>query len=325
MKITVFGAGAVGGHIAARLVMSGVEVNVVARGVHLNAIREYGLILRIENELVHCKVNATNRPAELGPQDLVIVSVKGTALPAAVDSIRSLVDMQTRVLFVMNGLPCWFADGLAITPTAALRKLLDPEGNIRDLVPVDRTIWGVVSSGGIIVEPGVIRNTTPNNNVLRLGYPDDREDAFIGGVTAMLVKAGYKANVSADIRVDIWLKLLINAGPVMVSAVTERDNLQTASDPKTRMVSIACMREIAEVGRKIGIDVEADFDAMTDPARAAPHRSSFLQDLEAGRPLELPSTILAVLELARNMRVPAPHLTTVAALIAARSADRAKQ
>jgi 2-dehydropantoate 2-reductase len=320
VKLTVFGAGGVGGHIAVRLAMSGVEVNVIARGPHLDAMCKHGLTLEIADEIVNCEVNATDRPMVLGPQDLVVVCVKGTSLPDAIESIDHLCGPQTRVLFVMNGLPCWFADGLPITPTAKLRNLLDPQGNIRELAPPDRTIWGVVSAGGMITAPGVIRNTTPNNNILKLGYPDNHDDRFITELAAMFAKAGYNAKISGDIRVDIWLKLLMNAGPVMVAALTGRDNRENVSDPETRMISIACMRELAEIGRAVGVHTQADFEQMTDPSRVAAHRSSFLQDLDAGRPLELPGTILAARELAAIAGVPVPHLTTLAALIAARSA-----
>jgi 2-dehydropantoate 2-reductase len=319
MKLTIFGAGAVGGHIAARLAKSGVEVHVIARGAHLQAIKDHGLILQVEAERIPCKVIATDDPSDLGPQDLVIVSVKGTGLAAAAVDIHPLIGTQTHVLFVMNGLPWWFADGTSMA--AEMRHKLDPDEILQSLIPLSRSIWGVIRSGGAIIEPGVIQNTTPKRNALVLGYPDDSQDQTILNIREMINNAGYNTTISQNIRKDIWAKLLINSSTAMVSALTGRDNLQTVSNPETRSVAMACMREIIGIGRSIGIQVEADPVEVTDPLRTEPHRSSFLQDLDAGRPLELATTIIAVRDIARANGFDAPHLGTVAALITARASS----
>ena len=325
MKITVFGAGAVGGHVAARLALAGVTVSVVARGAHLAAIRANGITLRAGDQSFQCAVQATDDPANLGSQDLVIVAVKRSGLRTALEGIKPLITSDTRVLVAMNGLPWWFGNSLRPSHAAILKNLLDPDGSLAALLPADRLIWGMVMAGGEILEPGVILNSTPANNSLDIGYPDGHTDAAITLAAELLGRAGFRTAVTGDIRGKIWFKLLLNAGQAMVATATERTALQTVSDPETRAIVMAVMHEILAIGRAIGIDVAADPLALTDPARSAPHRSSFLQDLKAGRPLELSTTILAVRDIGRALGIPAPHLTTVAATVAARSADGARK
>ncbi|MGB6309336.1 MAG: 2-dehydropantoate 2-reductase [Steroidobacteraceae bacterium] len=318
MKITVFGAGSVGGHVAGRLVLSGQEVNVVARGAHLKAIQDNGLTLNIEAQSNRCVVNATDDGAVLGTQDLVIVAVKGNTLAAAVPQIRKLVGPQTHVLFLMNGLPAWFLHGSA-SETPALRDLLDPQGNIAGVAAHEQIIWGVINSGGTIEQPGVIRSTTPKNNAVKLGQPEGASGEFVQPVAALLSKAGYTAEISTNIRRDIWQKLAVNIGLALTAAVLEWDNRATVADPETRGVVIGCLREMAAIGKAIGIEIATNFETTMDPARIAPHRSSFLQDLSANRPMELSTTILAVREIARAAAVQAPHVITIAALIDGRA------
>ena len=324
MKIAVFGAGAVGGHLAARLARSGVDIGVVARGKHLEAIKKVGLTLQVEDESFTQQINAVEDPVELGIQDFVIISVKGTVLGTAITACRPMVGDQTRVMFAMNGLPWWFTSGLSAGNALALEKALDPEGLYRALVPLERVVWSVVNSGGAIVAPGVIRNTTPKSNTHTLAYPDGHLDSQINDLAAMLTKAGFNATVTDDLRPKIWAKLLINAGQAMVCAITERNNHEVVSDPETRAVVVACMREILAIGEALGMKIEADPIDMTEPSKVAAHRSSFLQDLQAGRPLELSTTILAVRDVGRVMKLNSPHLETVAALVAARSYESAK-
>lgn len=325
MKITVFGAGAIGGHLAARLTLCGTPVAVVARGAHLAAIQSHGITLKADDQTFNCTVVATDDPETLGVQDLVIVTVKRAGLRKALVSIGPLLGTDTRVLVAMNGLPWWFGDSLAPSHSALVKRLLDPDGTLAALLPAGRTIWGMIVAGGEILAPGVIVNSTPTINSLDIGYPDGRTDGAITLAAEVLNRAGFRTSVTDNIRSKIWFKLLLNAGQAMVATATERTALQTVSDPETRAIVVAVMYEILAIGHAIGVHVEADPLAITEPARSASHRSSFLQDLKAGRPLELSTTILAVRDIARAVGIPAPHLTTVAAIVAARSADGAQK
>lgn len=322
-RIAIFGAGAVGGQIAARLANSGTSVSLIARGAHLAAIRAEGLALVTEDETIRTAVTASDQASELGVQDLAIIALKGTQLPQAVESIRPLIGSHTRVLFAMNGLPWWFTDELPAPIRAALQTCLDPLSNIGSLVPAERSIWGVVTAGAAIVGPGTIRSTTPGANSIVLGYPDDRTDEPLRQAVELLARAGYRASVAPVIRRAIWSKLLTNAAQAMVATATNRNHVEVTSDPETRGVIIAVMKEILAIGSAIGVDLAVDPVELTAPARFGHHVSSFLQDLRAGRPLELASTILAVRELGRATAVATPHLTTLAAIVAAQSADAA--
>jgi 2-dehydropantoate 2-reductase len=303
--------------MAGRLVLSGQDVNVVARGAHLKALQDNGLTLHIESLTHRCVVTATDDAARLGPQDLVIVAVKSNTLPAAVADIRKLVGPQTRVLFLMNGLPAWFLQGSPVE-TPALRALLDPLDNIASIATPGQIVWGVINSGGTIEAPGVIRSTTPKNNAVKLGQPGANGE-FLTELSALLTKAGYTTDVSTNIRRDILQKLAVNIGLALTAAVLEWDNRATVSDPEVRGVVIGCLHEVAAVGKAIGVEIVSNFETTMDPAKIAPHRSSFLQDLLAKRPLELSTTILAVREIARTAKVPAPFVTTIAALIDGRA------
>lgn len=224
----------------------------------------------------------------------------------------------------MNGLPWWFLDGLEVAETPELKRHLDPTGRMDAVIPRERAAACVVTSGARIVAPGVIENTTPKVNILTLGFSDGRTDPVIAQFAEGAVKGGYRAGFTDKIREGIWAKLFINAASAMVSALVYRSTSDTVSDPELHAIVAACIREIIEIGRAIGVEVNADPVGMADALKPHHHRPSVLQDLEAGRPLELGPTILAIRALARAANVSAPHLTTIAALVSARADDIAK-
>jgi 2-dehydropantoate 2-reductase len=320
LRITIFGAGGIGGHVAARLAHAGYEVGVIARGDHLRAMQQHGLRLQVEDQIVTAKVEATDDLSALGYPDFLIVSVKRTSLPAAIPSIERLIGEKTRVVFIMNGLPWWFGDRDADV-SKDLRRHLDPGGRLAALASEDRQIWSVITSGGAIVEPGLIRSTTPKTNIIRFGRAVAHDNKDIAALAEMFKAGGYDAAVSADIRKDIWQKILINAGQATVATVTNRNHLQVTSDPETRALIMAMIGEIVAVGKALGIHLDVDAEAMTSPGKYGEHIPSLLQDLRAERQLEIDGTILAVRQLARSKGVKVPHLESVAAIIAAMSDD----
>jgi 2-dehydropantoate 2-reductase len=186
-----------------------------------------------------------------------------------------------------------------------------------EIIARDRGVACVVTSGNRIVEPGIIENTTPQINILTLGFADGRDDPVIAQFVEWLVRAGWKAALINAILVAIWTKLFVNASAAPIAALVRRSTSEALADPEVRAIAAACIGEIIAIGRAIGVPVNADPVGMTDVIGTHHHRPSVLQDLEAGRPLELATTILAVRDLARAANVAAPHLTTVAALIAA--------
>jgi 2-dehydropantoate 2-reductase len=324
MRIAVFGAGAVGGQIAARLASSGMPVSLVARGAHLRAIREDGLALLTDDQMIRVAVEASDNPADFGAQDCLIVAVKGTQLPHAVAALHPLIGDRTRVLFAMNGLPWWFTEGLPVPATADLQRCLDPLGNLKTIAAPEQIIWGVVTAGATIAGPGTIKSTTPGANSITIGYPDDRTDEPLCLIKNLLARASYRATIARNIREAIWSKLLTNAAQAMVATATNRSHIEVTSDPETRNVIIHVMQELIAIGASIGLNVECDPFEMTSPSRFGRHIPSFLQDLRAGRPLELSNTILAARETARALSLSSPYLTTLAAIVAAQSADTAR-
>jgi 2-dehydropantoate 2-reductase len=320
MRICVYGAGAIGGQIAARLAKGGAEVSLVARGAHLQAIRENGLTLHAHDGTHHSRPNASDDPAALGRQDAVIVTVKGPALPSVAAGIAPLLGPATPVAFVMNGIQWWYFDrhggphdGLAL-PEA------DPGGALRQAIGVERTIGGVVYAASEVVAPGVVHSEHANIRVI-LGEPDGRISDRAKAIAAALEAGGMPSPVSPDIRSEIWNKLLGNLASGPLCVLTRRGVRDTYADPLIR----AAARASAEEGRAIAAALGRPIaDAVLERVVNATmvHKPSILQDLELGRPMEIDSLFVLPLRLARLLGVPTPQLDLLVALM--KQAARAK-
>lgn len=319
-RVCVFGAGAIGGQIAVRLAQTGAAVSVVARGIHLAGIQAHGLVLRMPGQAqIRARLPASDAPLTLGPQDVVVFIVKARDLRASLDAAAPLLTDETRAVFAMNGLPWWFLHGLPVQQTPELAACLDSAHTWR--IPKNRWIACVVNLGGQTIAPGVVAGTTPGENALCLGYPDGHLDEPIEQIASIARKGGYGVAVSTTIRRQLWAKLLVNAGIAAVATICERTVHATCADPETRSLAIRVMAEILETGRALGIELDADPEQMTRPDRAPEHEPSFLQDLRAGRALEIDNGILAVRALARALGVPVPGIETLATLLKARSTN----
>ena len=319
MKICIFGAGAVGGHMAVRLAHGGGALSVVMRGANLETARRDGLELRCnDGQTLRAKVPATDRPADLGPQDVVVFSVKYRGLAAALEAAAPLIGAKTQVITAMNGMPWWFAHGLPFETDPALRDLLDPGRAFSQTVPTERWTACVVTSGNAVAAPGVITNTTPVNK-LRLGSSAGPVAPNIERFAEIARAGGYDAQPAKDIRTEIWSKLLINAGVSSVATICEQTTAEICREPRTRAISIGVIDEIIALGRQLNISVAADAATITDPATMPAHVTSFLQDLKAGRPLEIENGILALSAMAAASGTNSVHLQTVAAVMLARS------
>ncbi|HKY82921.1 MAG TPA: 2-dehydropantoate 2-reductase [Sphingobium sp.] len=326
LRICVYGLGAIGGHAAVKLARAGADVCAIARGETLNAIAARGLTLRAE---AHADMTVPLKVASdaeaFGVQDVVVIAVKLPALPEVLRKARPLIGPDTAVIFMMNGMPWWFMEGLPLGfDKEPVYRMLDGTGELRGLLPIEQWVHCSISSGNRVLEPGLVLNESPGHNRMKLGYWDGRRTAVLDRFAALAAQGGYEAEAVSDIRRPIWGKLLINAGISATSAIVERNVHETVSDPDTRSIVVEVMREILAIGEAIGIRVEADPVAMTDPANVPPHVTSFLQDLQAGRRLEISNGILGVREIARARGVAAPHLETVAALLASRSEVEAR-
>lgn len=313
MRICVFGAGAIGGHIAARLALGGAEVSLVARGAHLAAIQQRGLIVRAPDGEHTCRPKASADPRELGPQDAVIVTVKAPALPSVAAAIGPLLGPETSVAFVMNGLPWWYFDHHGGPLDGRRLPLLDPGDAIRRAVGVDRTIGGVVYSACTVVEPGVVVAEHNRNRVI-LGEPDGRISPRAEAIAALLAAGGMASPVVPDIRTEVWGKLMgnISNGPLCIlSRLGVRD---TYADPAVRAAAIRMMEEGQAIAAALGRPLSgspADRVAIT---AGLAHKPSILQDLELGRPMEIDALFTVPLELARLVGVETPTLDVMIAL-----------
>jgi 2-dehydropantoate 2-reductase len=307
VKVCVFGAGAIGGHLAGRLAQGGAQVSVVARGSYLAAIREKGLTVTSPEGSFHARLAATDDPVELGPQDAVVVTVKGQALPGVAATIGPLLGPQTSVTFVMNGIPWWYFDHHGGPMEGTALPALDPDGAVRRAVGVERTIGGVVHSACTVTEPGVVHVETTGSRVI-LGEPDGRISERAKALAAALEAGGLVAPVVPDIRREVWLKLVSNMtfGPLCL--LSRQGIGPTLQDPGIREAARLCLEEGLAVARGLGLGAEMDAAKRVAAASRVAHKPSILQDMEAGKPLEMEAMVIQPLALARMAGVATPML-----------------
>jgi len=323
MRICVFGAGAIGGNFAARLADSGNEVSVVARGAHLEAIRARGLTLLAGDKKIVAKVHASDRPADLGPQDAVISTLKATALGDLAANVAPLLGPDTPVVFAQNGIPWWYGHGLAKSrPPAPDLSMLDPGGALAKAVGLHRTLGGTISSPNHVVEPGVVVNEIPDRNVLCVGEIDDRPSQRVGMLRAALKGAGISSPDTTDIRYDIWHKLMANLTGSTVALILG----QPSSVQKTPLVNRMCRRAHAEalaVAEAHGVKLDDHPDMRYGPKRVYfDHRPSILQDYDLGRPMEIESIVRAPIAFARSAGVDTPTLDAIEAVTVTLAASK---
>jgi len=320
MKICIYGAGAVGGLMAAWLSRSGNDVCVVARGAHLDAIRRDGLKVRdrASGALESFSVRADSDPAALGPQDCVIVAVKGQSLTDVAARIENLYKPDTTVVTAMNGVPWWFFDRLPFGGGRQRLESLDPDGSLARAMPTERLVGCVVHLAASTPEPGVISHNMGKK--LIVGEPGGKNGARTARVADALGKAGFEAVVSPSIEKDFWVKLLGNVSFNPVSALTMSTADRLIADTHVKAYMVHIMREVLAIGRAVGVDAQIDPEARIDMARnLGKFKTSMLQDLEAGKALEIDGLLAGTLEIARKAGVAAPFTESLFGLVKARA------
>ena len=315
MKTTIFGAGAVGGHLAARLGAAGMDVAAVCRGPQLAAIRERGITLHIADERYHASIRATDRPEELGQQDLVIVTAKSSVLPEMAAAIATLCGPDTSVVFAMNGIPWWYLYRAAATAPVPDLSRLDPNGALAREIGHERVIGCMINSANAIIEPGVIKNSPMTKNKFTLGEPDGTLSQRVQAISAELERYGLEVPVTETIRVEIWDKLLRNLSTSPICSLTGEPIGVIGRHPELLEVSKSLMREGIAVARAHRIPVEVDFQRAYGERPTSPHKSSMLQDFERGRPPEIDGILTSVQAFARAAEVPTPTIDAVTALV----------
>jgi 2-dehydropantoate 2-reductase len=320
MKICIYGAGAVGGLIAAWLSRSGNDVSVVARGAHLEAIRKHGLKVRDRESgrIDSFQVKADSDPAALGPQDYVIVAVKGQSLTEVAKRIEPLLKADTSIVTAMNGVPWWFFDRLGFGGGKQRLESLDPDGSLSRAMPTDRLVGCVIHLAASTPEPGLISHNMGRK--LIIGEPGGKNGARTARLAEALTKAGFEAVVSPSIEKDFWVKLLGNVSFNPVSALTMSTADRLIADPEVKGYMVEIMREVLAIGRAVGVDAAIDPEARIDMARnLGKFKTSMLQDLEAGKALEIDGLLAGTLEIARKAGVRAPYTESLFGLVKARA------
>ncbi|HSI59155.1 MAG TPA: 2-dehydropantoate 2-reductase [Ideonella sp.] len=328
MKICVFGAGAIGGHLAAWMARGGLEVSVVARGAHLAAIQARGLRYFSSSEDFTVPLRASADARELGPQDLVIACVKAHSLPGAVDALQPLLGPETPVVFAINGVPWWYFHGIAdqAGPVAAASEVpaaqrlprLDPQGRLWRELGVERAIGCVVTSPNQITEPGVVHNSLVTNSFV-FGEPDGSESPRLARIAAALKPALPGFGTSPRIRDLIWAKLSLNVATSPLACLSFSTVADYLGNPEMMALLRRLMHETRLVASSQGVTVTADPEAAITRVSGSRHPPSMLQDLLAGRPLEIDGQLRAVQDLARLGRVETPALDLVLTLLGQRA------
>jgi len=313
VKVTIFGAGAVGGFLGTRLAQSGCEVAAVARGATAAALRAYGWRLQTGEKMLAAPAPVAENPGELGPQDLVVVAVKGPSLAGVAAAISPLLDRHTIVMTAMNGVPWWFFHEFggvyAGTPLAAI----DPDGSIAAGIPAHHVVGCVVHASCASPEPGLTRHNVGNR--LIVGEPRGGDSPRLRSLAETLARADFDVEVSSCIQRDVWYKLWGNMTMNPVSAITGATVDRALDDPLINGFCLAVMREAAAIGARIGCPIEQsgeDRNAITRKLGA--FKTSMLQDVEAGRPVEIDALLSAVREIGQKVGERTPELDALLGL-----------
>ena len=314
MRICVVGAGAIGGFMAVKLAAAGAEVSVMVRGANLAAVRANGLKLIADHgvETVQ-RLPASDRLADLGAQDAIILGMKAHQVTAIVDDVATAMGPDTTVVTTQNGIPWWYFHKHGGPYDGRQLESVDPGGVIASRIPADRVVGCIVYPACEITAPGVIRQIEGNR--FPLGEPDGADTPRVRALAELFRKAGFKTPVLSDIRSEIWLKLWGNLSFNPISALTHATLVDICRHPPTRALAAAMMGEAQAVGEKLGVRFKVSLEKRIAGAEAVgEHKTSMLQDIESGRAIELQALVGSVLELGRITEVPTPAIENVHAL-----------
>jgi 2-dehydropantoate 2-reductase len=316
MRICIVGAGAIGGYLGARLALAGEQVTLIARGAHLEAIKRQGLTLQIADgsSEVATPALATDDMSAAGPQDAVIAAVKAHSLPALAPAMRALYGPDTIVVTAQNGIPWWYFRKHGGPYEGRRIEAVDPGGVIAAHTEVERVIGCVVYPAAALAGPGVVRHIEGER--FTLGEPDGSKSERIQQLSRVLSNAGFKAPIRPRIRSEIWVKLWGNLAFNPISALTRATLSDICRYPPTRALARAMMLEGQAIAERLGIEFAISVDQRIAGAeQIGAHKTSMLQDIEAGRPTEADALVGAVAELGRLTGIPTPHIDAIYASV----------
>lgn len=314
MQICIYGAGAIGGYLGVQLSLAGEDVTLIARGPHLEAMRSNGVRLLTGGVERFAHLSCTDTPAEVGTQDVVIITLKAHSLPGIVETIQPLLGPETAVVAAVNGIPWWYFYRLEGPWRNHRLQSVDPGGKIWDRIGPERVIGCVIYPAAEVTEPGVIQHKKGDR--FSLGEPSGEKTERTVKLSQSLKKAGLKAPIRSQIRNDIWIKLWGNLCFNPISALTHETLDLIATDPGTQSVARSMMLEAQAIGEKLGVRFGLDVDKrIAGAATLGAHKTSMLQDLERGRPMEVDALLTVVQEVGRLCGVETPTIDVVLPLI----------
>lgn len=316
MKIAIIGAGAIGGYVGVKLALAGEDVTFIVRGSNLNAIRQNGMKLIMQDgaEYVATNVKATDNYAAAGPQDLVILAMKAHQLESVVDDLPVLLGPNTTVVTMQNGIPFWYFHKHGGPFEGKRVHSVDPHGRISKMLPADQVIGCVVYPASELIAPGVVKHIEGDR--FPIGELDGSISERVTRISACFANAGFKAPVLENIRAEIWLKLWGNLTFNPISGLTGSTLIEICQHPLSRELAANMMREAQQVAEKLGIGFRVTLEQRIMGAeKVGAHKTSMLQDIEAGRAPEIDALVGSVVELGRLTETSTPHINTAYALV----------
>ncbi|MFE1602941.1 ketopantoate reductase family protein [Methylobacterium sp. ID0610] len=312
MSIAIVGAGAIGGYLGVRLAAAGEAVTFIARGANLEAIRRNGMrLIEEDGHEVHVRdLRATASMQEAGVHDVVLLTLKAHQVGPIAQDLKHLIGPQTVVVTMQNGIPWWYFHKHGGDYAGTQLETADPGGLIAAAIDPEQVIGSVVYPAAILTEPGVVQ--VVEGSRFGLGELSGEMSARVQGLAQLLIKAGFKAPVTTDIRAEIWLKLWGNLSFNPISALTHATLVDICQFPETRALAAEMMREAESIANTLGITFRLGIDRRIAGAeKVGAHKTSMLQDVEAGRPIELEALVGSVIELGRLTKTPTPHIDAV--------------
>jgi 2-dehydropantoate 2-reductase len=327
MRFLIAGAGAIGAYIGARMARAGFDVTLFARGPHLRAMQEHGVQVKSSEGDFVARPTIIASLDEAAPVDVVFLGVKAHGLPKLAPHLKPVLGPDTTVVSTQNGIPWWYFQGFGGQWDGLRLERIDPGGVISSAIEARRVVGSIIYFATEIAQPGVIQHTEGNR--ITLGEPDGTRSDRIRLIAEALIASGFRCPITARIRHEIWVKVLGNASFNPISALTRATLAQIAQDPGTASVIRSIMEEVEAVSTKLGMELPITIDQrIAGAAKVGEHKTSMLQDLEAGRPIELEALVGAVVELGERVGLPMTCTRTVyncTKLLAERVARQQKQ
>jgi len=310
MKFLIVGAGAIGAYIGARMARAGLDVTLFARGPHLRAMQEHGVRVRSVDGDFEARPRIAGALADVGPVDVVFLGVKAHSLTQLAPQLHPVLGPGTTVVSTQNGVPWWFFQGFSGPGEGIRLERVDPGGVISAAIEPRRVVGSIVYFSTEIIEPGVVLHTEGNR--ISLGEPDGTRSPRSRSIADALIASGLRCPVTTHIRNEIWVKILGNVAFNPISALTRATLVQMVRDPEVAALVRNIMQEAVAVAARLGLELPVTIEQrMAGAEKVGEHKTSMLQDLEAGRPLELEAVVGAVVELGERLGLPMPHTRTV--------------